>query len=606
VPRGAARRAAGTCVRRGLFRLALSITALPLTAGAEVMFQAGFEGPPPCTTVAAGSGASFNVASILITPQFRLNGQAFAIDNSTHAHVWLANADGYQVQIGTTGALLNLPVRVLPGLYDVVYDYATGSGIPINHGARVLRNVWLDHDQTLTVDFAAVTIDGHFLHNGAAFPADATEHGNLFLDGIYYGGESVLGATEQQQRSFSILAGAYRLVYRHLSGHTVPENENALLERYDLDASGMRDFDVPSVTVNVTFRLNGGAFPGSAYESGEIRLHGSAGDSVFLYDTSADTVQKLVVPDTYDVRYQRIAGGSIVPANESAVIGGPYDVHSAASLPADVNTVDVSGDFSIDGSPTPASAYESADIYVVDPSTGAKTVIGHTYDQSFAARLIAQTYAIGYRLASGGTTMPSNPDTVIVPSWNVATQPARDVDVVSGTYSGTMTLNGSAFPMSAYESGVIYLQPLDGGPPTPVAATYDGSFNRKLLPGTYFPLYCHDSGTTVPRNSNAPVGGNRAITGSPQKADTVAVTSVTLARTLTLDGGAFPDGTNAVLVWRARQPFGDDDAVWGETSAGSASNVMVPGQYELMYQHDSGTAIPRNANQRVACWSITP
>lgn len=586
--------------------LAIGAAALPAEAVAEVVFQGGFEGPPPCVTVASDDDTPFDVASISINPQFRLNGQPFAVDATRRANVYLADRDGYQVLLGATGTLLTSPVRIVPGLYDVVYDYVMGSGIPVNHGARVLRNVWLDHNRTLTIDLPAVTIDADFLHNGAAFPANAAESGNLFLDGIHYGGEAVVGLTAQQQRTFMVLAGAYRLVYRHAAGHTVPENMNAMLGRFDLDASGAHDFDVPSVTVNVTFRLDGGAFPASAYERGEFSLHGSGGDSVFLYDSSASSVQKRVVPDDYDIRYERVAGGSVVPANASAVVGGPYDVHLDASLLADVQSVEVSGDLRLNGAPTPASAYESADLYVVDPNTGAKTTFAQTLDQAYAARLIAQTYAIGYRIDAGGGIMPSNPDTVIVPAWNVALQPVRDIDIASGVYSGTMTLDGAPFPASAYERGVIYLQPVAGGPPTPIAGTDDGSFMRNLLTGTYFPLYRHDSGTIVPRNSNAPVGGNRTITGNVQKSDTVAVTGLALARTLTLDGGAFPASTNALLVWRARQTIGDDLAVWGETSNAAAANVIVPGVYELMYRHDSGSAIPQNANQSIACWNITP
>jgi len=270
--------AVGADMERSTRAAALGMLCLAMPAYAELMFRTGFEGPPACVDMAAAGATTFDVASIAVTPDFRLDGKQFPVDNARYANIYLSNSDGYQALLGSTSAQLATAVRITPGLYDVVYEYVTGDDIPINHGARVMRNLWLDHDRKLRVDLASVTIDAAFHHNGVAFTNNPANAGNLFLDGIYYGGETPLGSTTQQAASLVLLPGAYRLIYRHATGNSVPVDGNARLDRHDLDASGAHVFDVPSVLVNVTFRLNGASFPNTAYERGDFTLVSSDGD----------------------------------------------------------------------------------------------------------------------------------------------------------------------------------------------------------------------------------------------------------------------------------------------------------------------------------------
>ncbi len=579
-----------------------------LAAGvqAEPMFQSGFEGDGPCMAAAATGEVNVDVPSVLITPQFRLNGALFPNDNTRYARIYLADSDGYQVLLGSTYNPAPPGVRLVPGVYDVVYEYVTGAGIPINRGARLRRNLWLGSDGSLPVDVASIELTGDFRHNGATFPGNATAQ--LELEGIYYGGIASLGSTSQQQPQFALLPGAYRLIYRHDAGSGIPENLHARLDRHDLDASATHVFDVPSVLVNVTFSLNGGAFPGTAYERGVFSLGGPQGDVVDLADSLVTTVQRRIVPNVYDVHWQRAAGGGVVPINDDAIVFAQVDLTDDASIAADVATVDVSGEFSVNGSPAPATAYESGEVFVVDPLTGARTTIGATYQQQYAARLVAQPYAIGYRHVNGSTILPSNPDTIIAAGWNAPGAPQRDIDIPVGTYHAIPTLNGAAFSGSAYESGSIFLQPVAGGPPTILGGTYLGAFDRRLLPGSYVAVYRHDSGTIVPRNQYAPIPGVRAIAAGSagEPPDAIDVESLQMAGVATLDGAAFPAGNNARFHWRHRSGYGDDYAYWGDSSAGSLSVDLVAGSYDLMYEHVSGTAIAQNTYRRLVCWNIQP
>ena len=575
------------------------------TAHAEQMFHGGFEGPAPCVDMAADAGTTFDVASIAITPDFKLNGKAFPVDDTRYAQIFLADSDGYQALLGSTRDT-PAAVRIVPGLYDVIYEYVTGAGIPLNHGARLMRNLWLDSDRTLRVDVTSVTVNADFDHNGVAFTNNPLNAGNLFLDGIYYGGETPLGLTSQQGADLVLLPGAYRLIYRHAAGNAVPANTNARLDRHDLDVSGAHVFNVASGLVNVTFSLNGGAFPNSAYERGDFTLVSTEGDVVPLHDSLATTVERRVIPATYNVHYERIAGAAIVPINNDAIVAGPFVISGAASIGADVASVEVSGDYSVNGDPPPASAYENGETFVIDPNTGAKTTFGQTRYQSYQTHLVAQPYAVGYRIAAGGSILPSNADTVLFAGWNPAASPTRDIDIPVGAYAANLTLNGGVFPASAYDRGYLYARLPAGGPPAVLGTTEDGVINRNLLPGSYFVTYAIDAGGTVPHNLNVPIPGTRVVAAGSNPTDTIAVVSVDLARDLTLDGAAFPPATEARLRWRAKHPFGDDTAFWGYTSFGSASVHIVPGTYELMYEHESGATIPQNNHRHIACWNILP
>jgi len=589
-------------------RPAVAACALFAAGGAhsEQMFRGGFEGPAPCVDMAADAGATLDVASIAITPDFRLNGKAFPVDNTRYAQIFLADADGYQALLGSTRTSPAVPVHIVPGLYDVIYEYVTGTGIPLNHGARLARNLWLDSDRTLRVDVTSVTVNADFEHNGVAFTNNPLNAGNLFLDGIYYGGETPLGSTSQQSADLVLLPGAYRLVYRHATGNAVPANTNARLDRHDLDASGAHVFNVASALVNVSFSLNGGAFPNSAYERGDFTLVSTDGDVVPLHDSLVTTVQRRVIPATYNVHYERIAGTAIVPINSDAIVAGPFVISGAASIGADVASVEVSGDYSVNGDPPPASTYENGETFVIDPNTGAKTTFGQTQDQSYQTHLVAQPYAVGYRIVAGGSILPSNADTVLFTGWNPVATPTHDIDIAVGAYAADLTLNGGAFPATAYERGYLYARLPAGGPATVLGTTDDGVIDRNLLPGSYFVTYTINAGGTVPRNLNAPIPGTRVVAAGSNPIDMIAVVSVDLDRDLTLDGAAFPAATNAHLRWRARHPFGDDTAFWGNTSSGAASVPIIPGEYELIYEHEDGATIPQNNHQRIACWNILP
>lgn len=56
----------------------------------------------------------------------------------------------------------------------------------------------------------------------------------------------------------------------------------------------------------------------------------------------------------------------------------------------------------------------------------------------------------------------------------------------------------------------------------------------------------------------------------------------------------------------AHQLLGGDDIFWGESANGTLSGNIIPGRYDVICEQDTGTTIPQNNHQRIACRNILP
>jgi hypothetical protein len=114
-----------------------------------------------------------------------------------------------------------------------------------------------------------------------------------------------------------------------------------------------------------------------------------------------------------------------------------------------------------------------------------------------------------------------------------------DVDVPVATLGVTFTLDGGAFPASAYENAIFSFRPVGGGSEVPFGESHDGSATVRLVPGTYDIFYSLDAGgSVVPANRHALVRAGLAVAGTTNIA--IDVTSVQARFTGQLDGAAFP------------------------------------------------------------------
>ena len=200
-----------------------------------------------------------------------------------------------------------------------------------------------------------------------------------------------------------------------------------------------------------------------------------------------------MIAGAYEVHWQHVAGAN-VPGNRDARVATGLVTNGALRV-IDVPSLEVSGDFLVNGQPPPASEFENARLSLVVRKTGDSVVLGQTQWGAYQKRVVPGVYDIVYEHLTGGSTMPANPRAILERGWRVQDGPIRTIDIPVGTYKGSFLLNGESFPPSEFVSGEIYAVPLAADQePVYLGRTYYGGFDRKLLPGLYRAAYAHVAG----------------------------------------------------------------------------------------------------------------
>jgi hypothetical protein len=118
---------------------------------------------------------------------------------------------------------------------------------------------------------------------------------------------------------------------------------------------------------------------------------------------------RTVMPGTYDIHYEKVLGGLIVPRNENRVIGSvnipdPSEVIFTHDI--DIPVVTLSGTFTFNGDPL-NSAYERGWILAVDRQTGDEIRLGDTATGFSDILLVPGHYGLYYEHLAGGV-VPRN------------------------------------------------------------------------------------------------------------------------------------------------------------------------------------------------------
>jgi hypothetical protein len=311
-----------------------------------------------------------DVGAVVVTPTFTLNGGAFPASNYDGAKFYLKPVGGTERILLGESQLANGPVRVVPGSYDVIYDYKFGDVSPISKGARVMANVALSQDGPLAVDVVSSSLRLTFKHNGNAFPLSQYDDANFYLRDKVSGEESWLMNSHAPVSSVNAIDATYDVIYRHETGDQVPINRAAVIvENFVLAAGGALAHDIVSVTINANVTLNGAAFPVSQYDDGNILLHVSKTNTdTELGNTHSPFTALVLIPGTYDVLYSHETGDD-VPQNVRGKVAEGVVVSNA---PLNVNVVGVQIDTNVtlNGAAFPASQYDDAKIKLSYLTTG--------------------------------------------------------------------------------------------------------------------------------------------------------------------------------------------------------------------------------------------
>lgn len=352
--------------------------------------------------------------------------------------------------------------------------------------------------------------------------------------------------------------------------------------------------DVPSVQVQPQFLLNGGPFPGPGGGSAAITLWASEpsdlfdGPQLLLGHTDEPPQSIRVVPGVYDVYYSWLSG-SAIPRNHQTRVRKAVSIQSDGILRIDVPMIRVEGvkrhngvAFADDGS--------AAELSLRCVGRRGDVSLGGTLPSSFVARIIPGLYTFGYDWTSGAT-IPRNRHATVQPLLLLTAMTNLILNVPSVAQGLSFLHNGAAFPSSVYEHGDVVLtrpereEVLAGSSHEPPATI-------RLIPGTYDAHWRYVQGSSVPRNEDAPFRHGLVVSGGPLVID---VPSVEVSGDIRLNGQVPPESAYENARLSLSVPNSPDRVYLGESQHGSFSQRVVPGRYDLVYEHLAGSSmLPSN------------
>ncbi len=541
---------------------------------------------------------NIDVPSARIQGRFLLNSRPFPSSFLQGANFFLRRiSTGDEVYLGLSNND-TFDRRVVPGIYDVIYEHKIGDEVPLNSVAVVIAGLEISGDQVFDIDVPMVGVSGAYLLNGVPFSVSSIEFGKVLVRDAQTRSLTMLGDTRDQTYSARLIPGTYDLMFSHGSGNTVPANVLTAFRRdVPIMVSGPLDMDVPTVSVTGIFTVNGAPTPGSVNDSGYIYLvDPDTGSKLLLGSTRFGHYQRALIPGAYDVVYEQISAISM-PANLSARFLAGVQFVADGTNDINIPVVEISGAFLVNGVPAPNNSLDFANIQL---RQGEDTVyLGQTRFGHFSVRVIPGTYNVNFESLSSGSIMPANTNAVIA-SVVIAGPTVFDINIPAVDFAADVRFNGGNFPGPiAGESARLFLEDPLTGDLIPLAFDYPTSDHvaRRMVRGTYRVRYEYESGTTLPRNTFATLGSSLVLTQNVQTV--IDVRAVALSGDFLLNSGAFPGGPFAGVTARSLLP--GDSLYLGGTQSGAYSTVIVPGRYSAFYNWTVGDLIPRNQNARLIC-----
>ncbi|MEM9457867.1 MAG: hypothetical protein AAGF11_27050 [Myxococcota bacterium] len=299
---------------------------------------------------------------------------------------------------------------LVPGDYEVIYERMLGGQqVPVNRAA-VLQQVTLQAgEQSLDIDIATAVISGGLTVAGAPAPADPGDDGVIVLRNPDTGDEATLGNTAEGTYTRRVVQGDYDVYYRQqTSSGGVPANTNAPLGNITVSGGATFDVDVPMVTVSASVTVRGQPPPDSAYDDGLLYLRDpKTGDSVLLGNTRRITLERPVVPGTYELHYVVEAAGPTMPVNARSRLD-TLEIGPTTELVVDIPVVDLQGEITVAGELPPQTQYDRAALSLYDVATADPIYLGAIDSGVVRRSLTAGTYVITYRSLLSNGLVPAN------------------------------------------------------------------------------------------------------------------------------------------------------------------------------------------------------
>jgi len=592
--------------------------------GTETGAEGCFDSPDgPCCGVSAQWPDELISYKVML--DVKVNGAPYKGSVYDDADIYLVNVEtGDRAHLGrVSGGLLS--GYVLAGKYRVSYEARDGAFlVPVNSRALIgdELDVTADSNTPTPVDIVSLDVELDLKFNGEA--PSLSPYDDALISVSRNGGteRTTFGKTSQAANGAiraKLVEGSYEFFYESEDrGVKMPYNALALLDETsflrgddgaDDEFSAKLAIDVPVVTMTGTIDFDGDAPPKSPFDHGHIYLRDRATESVTqIADTMDGVIQSVPVlaEGEYDLFYGAEMVGVAAPANRwgrlnTELILGSEEALSGAQLMAlaelSLPIMTVEGVITVDGESKPVDPENRGELLAGD-GAGDRGELGDV-SLGIKSNLLMGDYDVFFRhdVSDGG--LPANTfGRVSGEAVKSESMLPLAVNVESTSLQGTIKVGGKTPPLSAYDSGEIYLRNA-AGDRVFLGQTRAGSYSRRVVEGTYDVYYAVvNTQGGVPANGETLVTEGLVIGGEEQTFDidigVVTVGSMSLP--------TLPMGSGKARFF-LRNVETKDEVFVGK--AGEVAQIMMlEGEYELVYRMETlGLGTPRNDGAVLACYS---
>jgi hypothetical protein len=578
--------------------------------GPACMCEDGFA-PLGLTCIPCSPPASPDVALELVTGTIRLtvNDLVPPTSDIEDAVLKLRNAvSGDEVLLGNTHDG-DLPVVALPGSYELVYGIDSGGTMLPRNREAVIGTLDLVDEVDEIVNIQVGRLMGAITIAEETPPNAEFDQGRVWLRNADNGDSVLLGSTMYGAYDVLVLPGQYLLHYEHVAGPNVPANADVIIGKVDVVASevpAVLDIDIPMTGISGAITIAEETPPDSAIENGRLTLSGTTPGDVFpLSQTRYGAYEINVVPGSYAVVYEWVAGSSVVPANTRAQLPLPLDAYPDVPAPAiDVPVVVMNGAFTLgdDSTPPPADPTDDGNVFL--RQGGDSVYLGNTAYGAYERRVIPGTYELYFGQDSSRGGVPTNTNALIANAQEISGG-EMNIAIPFVLVDGSITIGGEAPPSSDYDDGHVYLRNPATLDSVLLANTRESTFSAMVVPGVYDIVYAAETpGGEMPVNAGAVIG---SVDVGAKSSFGVDVPVLQAAGNIMLDGNTPPVATDDLAFLYLVDAQTLDPVYLGSTAAGGYSRKLTPGDYLVFYRVQQSTGlVPANANANLGCWTLDP
>jgi hypothetical protein len=597
--------------------VARSVPGLFLLLGLTACGGGGENQPTPPTVPT--QPVAVNVVSALVTPSYTLDGGAFPQSEYDDGNFLLQGVTETTdtALLGSSHDANPVPVRVVQGEYDVLFQHETGAGVPQNVKTPVQTGEVINSDRALPVAVTTWSVTPSFSHSAGTFPQSEYDDGRFFLRPVAGGEDIFLGNSHSASPdAVSVIEGSYDVIYSlETGGDLVPNNQAAVvLSGQNIAANAPLAVNANSVRFQFNASLDAAPFPASQYQMAEFFLRNNAtGDRVALGTSVELPLTLFVVEGTYDIVYHHVQGDAL-PINSDAVIASDVLIDGVNnSQTIDISSVAVTPAFTLNGSPFPQDEYNDANFYLrgtnnhtdemylgaSEVAPVAVRVINSDFDTDVnGGGVLFGNYDVMYRHETG-EGVPQNSNALVLSGQVLNADGALNIAINTVNVAGVFTLNGNNFPNDASNSVRFLLRDANNDSDE-FHFGFSNTSNEAvmLIAGTYHVVMDHIEGEDVPQNTMHEVDFNNLLDEDQDLR--VNVPAVRVDPTFTLDGMAFPASYYQRATFYLREKHEPFNLIFlGESYKDNAPVMVIKENYDAVYEYGSGEQVPQNIKKNV-------